>query len=401
MKLLLLSGHGIDMRVDSAKLHIKDGRTSTTEEPQEYVFSPRRMDLDNIVIYGRNGNLTLDAVRWLMKHNVQVSILNWDGKLLTTMLPPESTNVKTKFAQYHAFEEEEARISIARKFIEAKFDKSQVVLDYLKQRYPSIEYDFSEDNEKLKKANSIREIMGVEGGVAWKYWNEFSKAIPEKYDFCSRIDQYRRPVSAGDIVNVMLNYGYALLEAECLRAINTVGLDAHVGFLHEMNPSKNSLAYDLQEPFRFLVDLAVINLIETEKIDSKDFIRTESYSLRLKPSGAKKVTEEFQNWMNKKVSYQKNSVTWNYALLLKTRELVQYLVDKRKALDFSKPEFTIDRQDSDDIRQKILSISYTEWKNLGFSKGTLHYMKQNAKADKPFTLNAHVRERLEMWNGCI
>ncbi|MCC7577130.1 MAG: CRISPR-associated endonuclease Cas1 [Methanomethylovorans sp.] len=260
-------------------------------------------------------------------------------------------------------------------------------------------YDLSEDSEKLKKAKTIREIMGVEGGVAWKYWNEFSKAIPEKYDFCSRIEQYRRPVATGDMVNVMLNYGYALLEAECLRAINTVGLDAHVGFLHEMNPSKNSLAYDLQEPFRFLVDLAVINLVETEKIDTKDFIRTESYSLRLKPSGAKKVTEEFQNLMNKKVPYQKNSVTWNYAILLKTRELVQYLIEKRNAIEFSKPEFTIDRQDSEDIRQKILNISYTEWKNMGFSKGTLHYMKQNAKADKPFTMNAHVRERLEMWEG--
>ncbi len=135
-------------------------------------------------------------------------------------------------------------------------------------------------------------------------------------------------------------------------------------------------------------------------MEDKDFIRTESYSLRLKPSGAKKVTEVFQNWMNKKVPYQKNSVTWNYALLLKTRELVQYFVEKRKTLDFSKPEFTIDRQNSEDIRQKILSISYTDWKNMGFSKGTLHYMKQNAKADKPFTLNAHVRERLEMWEKC-
>lgn len=65
--------------------------------------------------------------------------------------------------------------------------------------------------------------MSVEGGVAWKYWNEFSKVVPDKYDFCSRIDQYRRPVAAGDMANVMLNYGYALLEAECLRAINTVG----------------------------------------------------------------------------------------------------------------------------------------------------------------------------------
>jgi CRISPR-associated protein Cas1 len=77
MKMLLLDGHGIDVRVNSAKLHIKNGRSISTEE---YVFSPKRMDIDHIIIYGRNGNLTLDAVKWLIKHNVQVSILNWDGQ---------------------------------------------------------------------------------------------------------------------------------------------------------------------------------------------------------------------------------------------------------------------------------------------------------------------------------
>jgi hypothetical protein len=63
-----------------------------------------------------------------------------------------------------------------------------------------------------------------------------------------------------------------------------------------------------------------------------------------------------------------------YAILLKTRELVQYPVEKRKTIDFSKPEFTIERQDSDDIRQKILSISYTDWKNMGFSKDTFQLL---------------------------
>ncbi|MEZ5336497.1 MAG: hypothetical protein R2741_15405 [Methanolobus sp.] len=63
MNLLLLNGHGIDMRVNSAKLHIKNGRVSSTEEPEEYVFSPKRMDIDHIIVYGRDGNLTLDAVR--------------------------------------------------------------------------------------------------------------------------------------------------------------------------------------------------------------------------------------------------------------------------------------------------------------------------------------------------
>jgi CRISPR-associated protein Cas1 len=59
MKLLLLDGYGIDMRVDGGKLHIKEGRSSPDEEPEEYTFAPKRIDIDNIVIYGRKGNITL------------------------------------------------------------------------------------------------------------------------------------------------------------------------------------------------------------------------------------------------------------------------------------------------------------------------------------------------------
>jgi len=68
----------------------------------------------------------------------------------------------------------------------------------------------------------------------------------------------------------MPDYGHSLLESECLKAINSVGLDAHAGFLHEMTQSKNSLVYDLQEPFRFPVDLAVLNLAENGAMDKKD-----------------------------------------------------------------------------------------------------------------------------------
>ncbi|MDG6244851.1 MAG: CRISPR-associated endonuclease Cas1, partial [Methanolobus sp.] len=372
MKMLLLNGHGIDMRVSNAKLHIKDGRYSANEEPEKYEFSPKRMDIDNIVVYGKSGNLSIEAIRWLIKHNVQVTILDWNGKLLTTMLPPESTNVKTKFAQYQAYEDHEIRLKIANKFIEAKISKSEAVLDYLKQRYPEIEYDFTEDKSKLGYVKSIRELMGIEGGIAWKYWVEYSKAVPAEYDFKARIDKYRRAMGAGDKTNVMFNYGYSLLESECLRVINSVGLDSHVGFLHEMNPSKHSLAYDLQEPFRFIVDIAVINLIEKGVMENKDFIRTESYSLRLKPSGAKKITAEFNLVMNSKVEYSKKNTTWGSFLLLKARELAQYLVGKRKTIEFSKPVYVGKRDDTDILRTKILAIGYTEWKEMGFSKGTLH-----------------------------
>jgi CRISPR-associated protein Cas1 len=75
--------------------------------------------------------------------------------------------------------------------------------------------------------------------------------------------------------------------------------------------------------------------------------------------------------------------------------LGNYLVGKRKTLDFNKPENDLFRKDNIKLRNKILDISYTEWKAQGFSKGTLHYLKKNARSEKPFSVNAHVRERLK------
>ena len=143
-----------------------------------------------------------------------------------------------------------------------------------------------------------------------------------------------------------------------------------------------------------------MNLIEKGVMDSKDFVRTESYSLRLRPTGARKVTDEFNSVMNGKVEYRNKNSSWGSVLLVKARESSHHLVGKRKAVDFSKPVYVSKRDDSDMLRKMIIDMPYTEWKRMGFSKGTLHYMKQNAKSDKPFTLNVHVRERLEMWEGC-
>ncbi|WFN35233.1 CRISPR-associated endonuclease Cas1 [Methanogenium sp. S4BF] len=66
-----------------------------------------------------------------------------------------------------------------------------------------------------------------------------------------------------------------------------------------MQSGKNSLAYDMQELFRFLVDLAVVNLVERDAMTAKDFVRTESYALRLRPTGARRMTEEVNAWFNK------------------------------------------------------------------------------------------------------
>lgn len=393
MKLLLLSGHGINLRVNGAKLHIKDGRYSVDKEPEEYVFKPKRIDVENIVIYGNSGNISLDAIKWLIKHNVQVSILSWEGKLLTTMLPPESVQVKTKFAQYHAFEDQNIRITVARKLLEAKFQKTQLVLEWLKQRYPEIDSDFSKELVFFRKGKSIADLMIVEGRIARHYWENFSRIVPQDYEFETR-EYQKRPWGAGDIINCMLNYGYALLEAECMKAINSAGLDCHVGFLHEMRIGKNSLAYDLQEPFRFLVDLAIINVIENKVIDKKDFIRTENYNLRLRPTGTKKLITELDRLFMSKANHKEQMWSWRYIIRDKATELAHYLLGKINKLDFSDAKMELDRADSAEIRDKISNISYAQWKKLGYSKGSLHYLKKNVKSDKPFKIYEPIMEKI-------
>jgi CRISPR-associated protein Cas1 len=74
-------------------------------------------------------------------------------------------------------------------------------------------------------------------------------------------------------------------------------------------------------------------------METKDFIKTENYNLRLKPAGPRKIVNEFSNMLNKKVSYQGKESAWSYVIFLQVRELAHYLTSKKEKLDFVKPDY--------------------------------------------------------------
>ncbi len=386
-KFLFLDGYGINVRLDDGKLIIQNG------DGYKNVFFPKRFPFTNIIIYGTRGSISFEAIRWLTKHDVQISILNWNGKLLTTILPPEAKQTKTKFSQYRTYETSR-RMIIAKKLVDTKIKRSKVVLSWLKKKYPFVNDKIEKEYKRLPKAKDLKQLMNVEGRVAKIYWKQIAKLFDKKFDFITR--QYsNRPMGAVDPINALFNYGYSLLEAQCRKAINSVGLDTHVGFLHEVTLGKEPLVYDLQEPFRCLVDLAIISGLEKDIFNKKDFIRTENYNIKLRSSGAKKLIKEFEAQINKKVYYRNNWYSWHYIILLKTQELAQYLIGKRKELKFDLPKMELERIDTLKLREKILKIPYSKTKKLGMSKGTLWYLKHNANSDKPFKVYRKVRERMK------
>jgi CRISP-associated protein Cas1 len=98
--------------------------------------------------------------------------------------------------------------------------------------------------------------------------------------------------------------------------------------------------------------------------------------------------------LNKVTKYHEKEISNGYLILLKTRELAHFLTSKNADFNVFNPKLNVNRQDTNEIRQKILTISYADWKKRGFSKNGLHYMKKNARRDKPFTIQKHIHERL-------
>ena len=95
MNPLLISGFGTSINVDKRKLIITNKLQKSRLE-----FNPHKIEHDSIIIDGHTGNITFESMRWLMKHNIHLTLLNWDGNLLATTLPDQTISGKLRLAQY-------------------------------------------------------------------------------------------------------------------------------------------------------------------------------------------------------------------------------------------------------------------------------------------------------------
>src|SRR5208337_1675117 len=102
----------------------------------------------------------------------------------------------------------------------------------------------------------------------------------------------------------LLNYGYAILESQCRKALNSIGLEATIGFLHNAQLTRYALVYDFQEPFRWLIDSTIIECLEYNRFSRKDFYRLDNYVLRLKPEAIKKLLDALRIKFNSPVRYK-------------------------------------------------------------------------------------------------
>lgn len=399
MKPLVLAGFGIHINVNGRRLIIEDKLEKKKEE-----FLPFQIPYDSIIIDGHYGTVSFEAMRWLMSHKISLSLLNWNGNLMSVTLPREPISGKLKIRQYEAYLDVIKRQYIAESIIKEKVRQSQNLLNELSKYYQEIDYKKIESsflNEYKfyeRKGKSIGLLMNMEGRIADVYWDYlykvFNSLYPE-FNFRSRnsnLASHNR--NSSDEVNSLLNYGYSVMDSEVRRTVNSLGLDYSIGFLHELRDSRPSLICDLQELYRWLVDLSVIQLLEEKKLRKKDFVVTEHYHIRLREKTAKMLVEKIKANFNNRALYKGSNFTYENILYDNVKMLADYIEGKKNKLEFNVPLIAINRNDEIDQRDRILSITPEERKTLGINKSTLWYQQKYIKEGKRIKLYKKTKEIL-------
>lgn len=402
LNILYLDGYGIKINTKNLKrlslLTITNGRNKHTSKQETHEFSPRKIPYDSIIIDGHSGYISLQAFHWLSKNNIPVFVMDFDGTVLSNILPPTPVKVDVKLSQIKLAFDRTTRFIVAKALIQAKIIRSLQVLDWLAERYDITEHQKRAQAETLSlfKAKTVSQIRTAEGRVALRYWQAIKSTIPECFTFDGRTTGSHNN-NAVDPINLTLNYAYGVLEGYCRKAINTVGLEPSIGFLHKYSDyqTKQSLVYDLQEPFRWIADITTLEAFESGVLDLKDFyFFGNDYRYRIEVEAKRRFLKLFQEKFNSGAKYKGGVCKWDTIILRKTQELSRYLSGKTKKIDFAESPLKLERNDTLGLRKRIMELTEKEARELGIGKSTLHYLRKNARSNKSFKTYRKVAQKL-------
>ncbi len=263
---------------------------------------------------------------------IGISFLSPEGRFLGRLQTKIRGNVLLRVEQIRRFSEyqpELIRNTVAAKLANTRFTLSRSLRDR-----PEIDGDGAVTALIRKLESSIENvytledkdaIMGVEGSCAKSYFDVFDRMITQqKEDFRLTMRTKRPPL---DKTNALLSFLYTILTNDYASALESVGLDSYVGFYHELRSGRSSLACDLVEEARCIVDRFVLTVINLRQINADDFEKQSSGAVLLTKDGRKKL---LTLWQEKKRSdithpYLKQKIKLGLLPFVQSNLLAKYI----------------------------------------------------------------------------
>jgi CRISPR-associated protein Cas1 len=318
----------------------RDGETLIVQIPEDkQAGSPARktrlplMKVERVVVHG-DVTLTGAVVRLLLERGIPVAFCSPFGRFEGSLNPPDSKNGLLRQAQHAASRDAATCMEIARSIVLGKLHNQRTLLQRTNRKRDEAAVaeavagigetiTWLHDHPLPEEVSAARAVlMGQEGIAAQRYFQALRHLFSDDLGFTQRV---RRPPT--DPINAMLSYGYALLSAAVLSALQIVGFDPYTGFLHTAVYGRPALALDLMEEFRSpIVDSVVLRVVNTNAIQKDDF-ETEGTGVRLTPTGRRTFLEAFERRLNDEIQHPIFNYRASYrrSLELQARILVRRL----------------------------------------------------------------------------
>ncbi len=337
----IATDEGLPLVVQSQRARIsKNGETLKIADEEQGDTSVRLNEVSDVALFG-NVSITTPALAELMDRQIPVSFHSHGGWFRGIAQGAGHRNVEVRTAQYrHSFDADRC-LGFARDLVAAKVVNQRTIV---RRNWRENREDRSVVLNRLdaarrstRVANSLNELLGVEGDAAATYFRAFARMLvpPDSKDSANstealepfRFDaRNRRPPT--DPVNAMLSLGYAMLTRHLTAALASVGLDPYRGLFHAPRYGKPALALDIMEPFRpIIADSVVLSVINTGAISAGDFISAPT-GTSLTPAGRRRFIGAFERRLSQETTHPLfgYQLSMRRLLLLQARLLCRYLL---------------------------------------------------------------------------
>lgn len=283
-----------------AYLHLDNDTLRVEVERQTRLRVPLH-HLGGVVLFG-NVLVSPALIHRLADEGKSLVLLTENGRFKARMEGPVSGNILLRQAQHACAADQAFTLTIARAFVAGKIRNARQVLlraareakdegdrAHLTRRAE----DLAAALRTLPAAGDLDTVRGVEGEAARQYFVGLNLVLrPESRAVFAMDGRSRRPPR--DRINALLSFLYAMLMNDCRSAVEAVGLDPQLGFLHAVRPGRAALALDLMEEFRAQADRLALTLINRGQLQAGDFTEHEGGAVTLADAGRKTVIVAWQ-----------------------------------------------------------------------------------------------------------
>ncbi len=277
----------------------KEGQNVVISIKQQEVFRIPVINIEAIVTFGYMG-ASPGVMRLCAESGISLTFLSPNGRFISRVQGGTKGNVLLRVAQYRFADNKDFSLHLNKLFIAGKIQNYRNILRRSVRDYGDNEdvivaaRSLDRSKHRLETVLDNDTLRGVEGDAANTYFGVFNNLILQQKDTFIFKGRNRRP--ALDAVNTLLSFVYTLLCNDVAAALETVGLDPYVGFLHTLRPGRVSLALDVMEELRaYLGDRLVLSLINRKQITIKDFVSEGEQGVILNEKGRKIVIEAWQS----------------------------------------------------------------------------------------------------------